>query len=374
MERWDAIVIGGGIAGVSAAAELAARSARVVVLERESQLAYHTTGRSAALYLENYGHPAIRPLSRASRTIFSSPPDGLTDGALFGEVRGALTVAEAGHEHELDEQLRSGAQAGTVVHRISVAEALDRVPVLRKELVVGALWEPDATDIDVAGTHQMYVRALRRAGAEIRTSTPVTGLDGGDGGWVVTSGTERFLGRMVVNAAGAWGDQVAALAGLKPVGLTPMRRTAFMVAGSADGADWPLVIGAGHDYYFKPDGSQLLCSPSEEEPDAPGDPRPREEDIALAIERINEVTTLAIRSVRSSWTGLRTFAPDRAMVIGPDPDAPSFHWLVGQGGTGIQTAPAAAMLMAGIALDGSPPDHLSHIDAPALSPGRFHFG
>lgn len=374
MDHWDVVVIGGGIAGVSAAAELATRSARVLLLERESQLAYHTTGRSAALYLENYGHPAIRPLSRASRSMFASPPPDVAEGPLFGEARGALTVGEAGHEGELDQQLLAGEASGTPVQRISAADAIARVPALRPEKVIGALWEPDATDIDVAGTHQMYVRSLRRSGGEIRTSMPVTGLRLQDGAWSVACGGDRLMARHVVDAAGAWGDQVAALAGLRPVGLTPMRRTAFMVAGSTEGLHWPLVIGAGHDYYFKPDGPQLLCSPSEEEPEEPGDPRPREEDIAFAIERINQVSKLGIRSVRSSWTGQRTFSPDRAMVIGPDPEAPSFHWLVGQGGTGIQTAPAAARLLAGLALDGSPPTDLAHVEVGALSPGRFHAG
>ncbi len=374
MERWDAVVVGGGIAGVAAAAELAAGSMRVLLVEQEPQLAFHTTGRSAALYLENYGHPAIRPLSRASRPVFGSPPPDVADGPLFGEVRGALTVAEEGHEEELDEQQRSGQEAGTVVHRLDPADAVRRVPALRPDRVVGALWEPDATDIDVSATHQMYVRLLRKAGGEVRTSTPVSALEHQGETWVLTAGEDRIRAARIVNAAGAWGDQVAGLAGLRPVGLTPMRRTAFMVGGPPDSEHWPLVIGAGHDYYFKPDGPQLLCSPSEEEPDLPGDPRPREEDIARAIERINDVTTLGIRSVRSSWTGQRTFAPDRAMVIGPDPEAPSFLWLVGQGGTGIQTAPAAARLLAGLAVRGTPPGDLAHVDVAALSPGRFNRG
>jgi D-arginine dehydrogenase len=367
MDRWDAVVIGGGIAGVSAAFELTQSGLRTTLLEMESQLAYHTTGRSAALYLENYGHPAVRPLSRASRPIFERP--AWADQPLIGEQRGAITVATSRQMEALARQEQEAAAAGTSTRMLTGEEAAALVPALRP--IEAALWEPGASDIDVAATHQMYVRGLRRNGGEIRTSSPVTGLAVDGDGWQLACDEDRLRTRFVVDAAGAWGDAVAGLAGVTPIGLTPMRRTAFMVTGPPGSSGWPLVIGAGHDFYFKPDGPQLLCSPSEEEPAEPGDPRPRETDIARAIERINEITTLDIRSVRSSWTGLRTFAPDRSMVIGEAPEAPGFFWLVGQGGTGIETAPAAAQLLASLVTRGEAPDHLAHVQLDALTPGRL---
>ena len=178
---------------------------------------------------------------------------------------------------------------------------------------------------------------------------------------------------MIVNAAGAWGDQVAALAGIPPVGLVPKRRTAFMVPGNNDAVDWPMVVESRQEFYFKPDGPQFLCSLAEEEPSEPTDPRPRMEDVALAIDRINTATTLAIRTVNSQWTGLRTFAPDRELVIGEEPTSPGFFWLVGQGGTGIQTSPGYGQLLAGLVTDGSAPQPLvdAGVDVAAYSPGRF---
>jgi D-arginine dehydrogenase len=369
METWDAVVVGGGIAGVSAGFELARAGWKTLILEMERQLAFHTTGRSAALYLENYGHPAVRPLSRASRPIFESPP--WAEHPLIGRRRGAITVATDSQLGELGRQAEEAAAAGTTTRMLTGEEAVELVPALRQDRVAAALWEPGAADLDVAGTHQMYVQGVRRHGGEIRRQAPVTGLVGDDGGWQVMCASRSLRTRVVVNAAGAWGDHVAELAGVPPVGLVPMRRTVFMVGSPPNAIDWPLVIGAGHDFYFKPDGPQLLCSPSEEEPAEPGDPRPHEEDIVLAIERINTVTTLDIRSVRSSWTGLRTFAPDRSMVIGEDPAASGFFWLVGQGGTGIETAPAAAQLLSSLVIDGVAPDHLAQVSLAALAPGRL---
>jgi D-arginine dehydrogenase len=216
--------------------------------------------------------------------------------------------------------------------------------------------------MDVAAIHQAYVRRLRSNGGTIATSREVTDLAAGPP-WRVVTPDGTWEADRVVNAAGAWGDEIAELAGLRPVGLVPKRRTAFMVTAPPESAEWPLVTDADHSFYFKPDGVQLLCSPADETPSEPVDARPEDVDIALAIERINEVTSLGIRSIRSSWAGLRTFAPDGSMVIGPDPDEPTFHWLVGQGGTGIQTAPAAAELLADLVIEGS--------TTTAFDPARF---
>lgn len=365
------LVVGGGIAGVSVAAALAPHAA-VTLVETEGSLAYHTTGRSAALYFENYGTPATRPLSRASLHYLRNPPPALVDAPLLAP-RGALTVAAADGLDLLEATHAEGISLGTTVERLTTEAALSLCPALRPESVAAALWEPEAADIDVAGLHQSMVRAARGGGVEILTGTELAGARRDGSGWTARVGDTLWRGGVIVNAAGAWGDVVADRCGVEPVGLTPMRRTAFMVHGEAAWAGWPMVVEVGHRWYFKPDGAQLLCSPAEENACEPGDPRPEEMDVALAIDRINQATTLAIRTVRSSWTGLRTFATDRTMVIGPDPDHSGLVWLVGQGGTGIQTAPAAGRLAAALALDLPIPGDLvdAGVDVAALSPSRF---
>lgn len=339
----DVLVVGGGIAGISAAYHLA--DLRTVLVEAAPQLAFHSTGRSAALFTENYGAPDVRPLTRASRRFLVDPPPGLVDGPLVG-ARGVLWVARTGHDGSLDLIEQEGRAAGSDGHRLTPAEAVAHVTVLKSDRLAGALLETRPMDIDVARLHQAFVRGFRRAGGTILTSSPVVEVTRTGRGWSVTAGSHHIAATAIVNAGGAWGDEVAALAGVAPVGLVPKRRTAFMVPGRTEWAKWPMVIDSRHQFYFKPDGPQLLCSPADETPAEPGDARPDPLDVAQAIERINEVTDLAIHTVRSEWAGLRTFAPDGSMVIGPDPSEPSFHWLVGQGGTGIQTAFAAGSLAA----------------------------
>jgi D-arginine dehydrogenase len=367
----DFVVIGGGIAGVSAAAHLAPHGS-VTLLEMERSLAYHTTGRSAALYVANYGGEGARPLAHASRPFLEMPPEGSADGSLLSD-RGLLWVADQGHEQLLGDMVRQGHETGAGATLVSQAEALSLVPSLRPDWVVGGLYEPGARDIDVAALHQAFVRIARKHGAEIRLAAPVTGLTRSTGGWRISIRAEVLETAVVVNAAGAWGDRVAAIGGIDPIGLQPMRRTAFMVPGNAAYAGWPMVVDVDEGFYFRPDGLQLLCSLAEETPSEPGDPRPDMEDVALAIERINQATTLGIRAVNSQWTGLRTFAPDRRLVVGEEPTAPGFFWLVGQGGTGIQTSPAYGALLACLVLGDALPADLTSagVDPEAYSPGRF---
>jgi D-arginine dehydrogenase len=368
----DVRVVGGGIAGVSAAAELAARGRSVVLVEAEPQLAYHTTGRSAALYFENYGHADVRGLSKASRRFFQSPPEGLADAPLLSP-RGALSIASSPKLARIEQWASDARVYGVQVEILDTSAAVEMVPALRPDAVAGAVLEPDAADMDVAGIHQAFVRMLRSHGGAIKTSAPVTGLLRRAGGWDVTAGESTYAADVIVNAAGAWCDAVAGTAGIDPVGLVPKRRTAFMVAAPAGSERWPLVAEVDHEFYFKPDGVQLLCSPADETPSAPCDARPEEIDIALAIERINRATSLDIRSIRSSWAGLRSFVPDGSMVIGFEPGVEGFFWLAGQGGTGIQTAPAAARLAAELICDGVVSDELASfgVDPAALSPARF---
>ncbi len=365
-------VIGGGIAGM-AVAHFLAPHARVVLLEQESSLAYHSTGRSAAQYFENYGVGPVRPLTRASRGFLEAPPTGLVEGPLMAP-RAALIVGRPDQRATLEATLAEGRTMNPSIAWLEPEDARRLCPALRPDRLLGAVLEPEAMDIDVAGLHQAFVRGMRREGGTILPSSPVTVIDRNAGGhWTLRAGNQLVEADVVVNAAGAWGDRVALLAGVAPVGLRPLRRTAFMVPGRSDARDWPLVVDADHDFYFKPDGSQFLCSPADETPSEPVDARPEEIDIALAIERINAATDLAIRTVRSAWAGLRTFAPDDAPVIGFEADVPGFFWLVGQGGTGIQTAPAAGQLAAALILGRDVPAELRRfgVEPEPLAPGRL---
>ena len=365
----DFIVIGGGIAGVSAAAQLAPLGS-VTLLETERTLAFHTTGRSAAMFVGNYGAEGSRPFALASYSFLESPPDGSVDAPLLSD-RGLLWISDETRLDHLRSIAREGDAAGAGSVLVDADEVLRLVPKLRTERVAAGLYEPNALDIDVAALHQAFVRIARRAGAELRLSSPVTGLARKGQGWLVSTPGGDLECTAVVNASGAWGDVVAGLAGIEPVGLQPMRRTAFMVPGDHSYAAWPFVVDVDQLFYFRPDSAQILCSLAEESPSPPLDPRPDMADVALAIERINEATTLDIRSVNSQWTGLRTFAPDREMVIGEEPTAPGFFWLVGQGGTGIQTAPAYGALIASQVLDSGLPPGLSGVDPAVTSPARF---
>lgn len=372
MTNPSVIVIGGGIAGVGAAYALAQTGSKVTLLEAESTLAYHSTGRSAALYFENYGAAANRALTTASRRFFDEPPPGLVDHPLL-ERRGALWIGTAEQDSSLRAHLAESDTSRQPGRWLGPLQACTLVPVLRSDYLIGAVLEPEALDLDVAGLHQAFVRGLRAAGGEIRHTTRAESLTRNANTWSIEAGNDTLAADVLVNAAGAWADAVAAMAGADPIGLEPRRRTAFMVPGNIAYRDWPLVGDTDNLFYFRPDGTQLLCSLAEEKISEPEDARPDELDIALAIDRINEATTIGIRSVRSSWTGLRTFAPDRAMVIGWDPRVEGFFWLAGQGGTGIQTAPAAGELTADLIIGDRPSAHLQGhgVDLAGLSPDRF---
>jgi D-arginine dehydrogenase len=283
-------------------------------------------------------------------------------------------VGRADQDAVIQQTLDEGRAINPTIREITVDEAARLFPPLRTEGLARAVLEPDSADIDVAALHQTFVRGFRRAGGTIVTGDPVRALEPDGDGWRVRHDGGEHHADVVVNAAGAWGDLVAASAGVAPVGLRPLRRTVFMVRSPyPDSAPWPLVADAEHGWYLKPDGPQFLCSLADETLSDPCDAKPLEEDVALAIERINAATTLGIRSVASTWAGLRTFAPDRAMVIGPDPLAPSFVWLVGQGGTGIQTAPGVGRLIADLVLTGRPGPTFdgTGLDLAALAPDRF---
>lgn len=353
----DVVVIGGGIAGVSAAAHLAPHR-RVVLLEAEAALAHHTTGRSAAQFLETYGGPVNRLLTVASRQAFTAPPAGTTDGPLL-TPRPLLAVGDESMLPALTDLALAGGSLVPDVRMVEREEALALCPALRPERVAAGVLEPGASDIDVMGLHQSFVRRVWRHDGEIVSSARVSGLDRVGGWWRVRTTDGDWRAPVVVNAAGAWADRLAALAGVRPVGVMPLRRTAFMVPGPERSRGWPLVNVVDETLYFKPEsGAQLLVSPADEGPSEACDARVDELDVARALDRLEEMTTLGARHVRATWAGLRTFVADRRPVIGPDEEADGFVWMVGQGGAGIQTAPAAGRLVASLVLDGAVPGDL----------------
>ncbi len=368
----EAIVVGGGIAGASAAFFLARAGAGVVLLEREPVLAHHTTGRSAALYLQNYGTSSVRRLTLASRDFLESPPAGLVEAALLAP-RPALEVGAPGEIDLVRSQARAATELVPSSRLLDPGEAVELCPVLRPQALSGAVLELGSSDIDVMALHAGFIRGLRRAGGRVRTSAGVVAVDPSAQGWRARTASETLSAPVLVNAAGAWADELAGLAGVAPAGLQPLHRTAFLATlpEGMNARGWPLVEDLGERWYFKPEGDGLLCSPADATPAPPGDARARDEDVALAIERINEVTTLGLRHVRSAWAGLRTFAPDRIPVVGPDPDAPGFVWLAGLGGFGIMTAPALGMLAAGEAF-GLPVD--PQLAAAGVDPGDYRIG
>ena len=370
-ESADIVVIGAGMAGASAAARLA-ESARVIVVEREDQPGYHSTGRSAALFSETYGPPPIRVLSRAGRAFYEDRAGGLCEHPVLS-ARGVLVVALPGQEPLLDETPPDPA-----VRRLDAAAACALVPVLRPEKVTAALHEPGAMDIDVHALHGAYLRLLRRQGGRLVTAAPVTALAHDGVAWTVATPAGRFAAPVVVNAAGAWADAVAALAGLPPLGIVPKRRTALIVAPPASLAiaAWPLTIDAAETGYFKPEAGKLLVSPADETPVAPSDVQPEDWDVARALERLVERTTLAVRRVERKWAGLRSFAADKVPVVGFDPLGPGFFWLAGQGGYGIQAAEGLARSAAMLAAGGGLPADIAAagLDPAALSPARFRGG
>jgi D-arginine dehydrogenase len=372
-ENADVIVIGAGIAGAAAAAHLAA-DRRVVLLERESQPGYHSTGRSAALFTETYGNRAIRILTSASRAFYEAWADGFANHPIL-TPRGALMFAMLGQEAALTAAWAELSADDPRVRRLDAAEARALVPVLRADSVIGAVHEPDSMDIDVHELHQGYLRRFRQRGGRLVIDAEVTALALADGGWTAATPAGDFTAPVVVNAAGAWADVVAGLAGLPPIGLAPKRRTVLTIAppAGADTSHWPMTLDIEENFYFKPDAGRLLVSPADETPMPPCDVQPDELDIAIAIDRLTRATTIEVMRVERKWAGLRSFVPDKTTVNGFDPLADGFFWLAGQGGYGIQTAEAMARCAASLIESGElPPDiRAAGLDAATLSPARF---
>jgi D-arginine dehydrogenase len=374
MTDFDFLIIGSGIAGASAAAFLAPR-ARVAVMERESAHGYHTTGRSAALYSPLYGNAAFRALTVASREFLTSPPEGFTPHPIL-TPRGVLYIASESQRESLAGVIDGAEALGIRIVPKTREEALALCPALRPEHLAAAVHEPDAMDIDVEALHQGYLRLARAGGATIRLDSELEALERRDGVWTGRlAGGELITTPVVIDAAGAWADVVAWRAGLAPIGLTPLRRTAFIV-DPPEGADvtrWPSVIDADEAFYFKPDAGRLLVSPCDETLSDPCDAWAEDLTIAECVERMQEAADVPVRRVLRSWAGLRTFAPDRSPVIGYDPQAEGFFWLAGQGGYGVQSSAAAGRTAAALALgEGMPADVAAlGLTADDISPARF---
>lgn len=328
------LIIGGGIAGISAGARLA-QLGRVTLLEAEPALAYHASGRSAALYEAEYGKASTISLARASRDAFMSVPDLLSP-------RGLLFVAGAGEEAVLAQDI-----AEINLTEITPLEAQSLVPVLDPAKVVAAGYHEASWDIDTDLMIQGYAKALR-ANGQIVTRAPVTAITRTGTGWEVEAGGKHYAARNLVNAAGAWADEIARLAGIAPLGLVPKRRSMARVA-APDGHDpktWPMTMGAGETWYMKPDAGALLISPADETPVEPHDAWADDMDLAEGIARWEALVTTPVERMIANWAGLRTFAPDGNLVLGPDRGDPAFVWSAGQGGYGFLTAPAASQLVA----------------------------
>ena len=358
-ERFDFAIVGAGIAGASLAAGLAPHG-RVALIEAEDRPGYHATGRSAAFWTESYGGPRVQPLTTASHAF-------LSQHGLLTE-RGALTLARAGEAQELAAFIAEFRKLGVRVDALDRAELEARLPGLKPEWQLGA-YEPDCCDIDVAGLHQLWLAQGQRLGAELLCRAQMVAARHGADGWHIALADGREIAaRVLINAAGAWADPVAEAAGVAPLGMAPLRRTvAQLRMEQLVPANLPLTLGLDGSFYFKPEAGKLWLSPHDETPSAPCDAAPDELDVALAIDRFEAVLDWQVDAVEHRWAGLRTFSPDRLPVYGFDPSARDFFWFAGQGGFGIQTAPAAAELALGLLLD----QPQGRVDPAPYSPARF---
>lgn len=378
MQTWDVAIVGAGMAGASLAWELTRAGVSVLLLERESQPGYHSTGRSAALFIETYGTEAIRALTRASRAFYEAPPAGFADTPIL-TPRGVAYVASS------DEQAELAALRAELQPNAPDLQALDRealiglLPCLRPEVITEGLLDPGAADIDVHALHQGYLRGVRQQGGTLRCDSEVQGLRREGGRWLLQLPQGATVAaRRVVNAAGAWADVLAHRAGAATVGLVPKRRTAFTfpVPAGMDAAHWPAAIGVAENWYFKPDAGQLLGSPANADPVQPHDVIAEELDVAMAISHIEAVSQLTIRRPTHTWAGLRSFVADGEFVIGKDDAPEGLFWLAAQGGYGIQSAAGYALLARNLLL-GEPFDErlraqgITPAMATRLAPARF---
>jgi D-arginine dehydrogenase len=365
-QDFDIAVIGAGMAGATAAAFLSAGK-RVALIEAEEVAGYHTTGRSAAIWIQNYGPADVRALTRLSRAFYENPPAGFSDVPLIRRRTVLLLASDA----QLPD-LEAAIATGQGIRRATIAEAHALVPALRPGYLAGAAMEEDAFDMDVAAIHQGFLRMLRANGGLLGLRNRAGRIEKRGDMWEVeTASGTVFRTPVVVNASGAWGDHVATIAGATPLGLQPCRRTAAIIDPSPfDVSDWPMIVDVAEGWYARPEArTRLMVSPADATPTYPHDVQPEELDVAIGIDRMQQALDIPVRRVEHSWAGLRTFTPDGSLAFGWDPRVAGFFWCVGQGGYGIQTAPAAGRFVADLVLGLDAGEAASL--APDVAPGRF---
>ena len=369
----DIVIIGAGIAGASAAYALAPH-ARVIVLEREERPGYHSTGRSAALFSATYGNAPVRALARAGRTFLESPPPGFVTHPILSP-RGSLVYGDPEQRDALAARCDDWRATGTEVRLLSGAEVRALVPPLPKTVAEVGILEPGARDIDVDALHQGFLRGAKASGATFMTNAELRGAEFGGGSWRLVTSAGELRAPVLVNAAGAWADDVARIAAVAPIGIQPLRRTAVIFECTRFGGpqSWPMAVNAGETLYFKSDAGRFLASPADQTPSPPCDAQPEELDVATLIDRLERETLFEVKRLTAKWAGLRSFAADRTPVCGFDPRHPAFFWLAGQGGYGIKTSPALSALAAALILRRGVPAALAdeEVDPRALAPARL---
>ncbi|NVD42365.1 FAD-binding oxidoreductase [Ensifer sp. HO-A22] len=373
MREFDVAIIGGGIAGLSLAYFLAPHRT-VAIIEREDGLGYHSTGRSAAEFVLRYNAPEVCKLAAISKAFFDQPPAGFSDVPLLKQ-RGGVMIANAEKAARLETVFAEERVANADLKRLTVDEAVALVPILRREYVAGAFYDPNFWDIEVENLMQGYLRGARRHGAEVIERSDIIAPRRDADGWVLSTSAGEIRAQVIVNAAGGWADPVASLFGVDPVSIVPHRRTAITVdlPAEIDALTLPEINEIDEDFYMKPEGGRLLASPADATPCEPTDVQPEEIDVAWAAHYVEEATTVPVRRIFKSWAGLRSFSPDRLPVIGYAKDRPDFFWLAGQGGYGILTSPALGALAANLLIGGPAPESFAAngLDATIFGPERF---
>ncbi len=370
--NYDVAIVGAGMAGASIAAEIADHCS-VILLEAEDQPGHHSTGRSAAFWTESYGGPKIQPLTTASFDFLNDPPSSFSETGFLTKRR-AVNIARSDETHLVEDFMAEFAGSGVEMIPLDRSGIEANVPNVKPGWVK-AVYEPKCCDIDVAGLHMAYLRSAKCKGVTLSCKSPVEKIEKVDGAWAITSRGNIIRAAKIINAAGAWAGEIAKLAGALPIDIQPMRRTMVQLSTNPPStSDMPLVVALDGSFYFKPEaGGSYWLSPHDETPVDPCDAAPEEWDVAVAIDRFQSIMDVEIRSVTRKWAGLRSFAPDRLPVYGFDPLEPDFFWFAGQGGIGIQTAPAAAKLAKSLFLDMEREEPVRSLDAAYYNPARFAF-
>ncbi|PPR29843.1 MAG: FAD-dependent catabolic D-arginine dehydrogenase DauA [Alphaproteobacteria bacterium MarineAlpha9_Bin1] len=342
----DFLVVGAGIAGSSAAYRLS-KHGKVIILEKESVPGYHTTGRSAAFFTENYGNAKIRAITRASRNFLESPPECFGNNKLMQDSGGSLFISNKDQNYAIERELAYAKSNKTNVFEISQSEALGIVPVIKKEYIHRALIEPDGKTIDVDLIHQGFLKGFKNNEGKIVLNAEVTNIEKNNNKWKIITREGSYSASYIINAAGAWGDEIGKIASCNTLGLTPKRRTVIIFKHTKDirTYDWPVVIDIEDKFYFKPEAGKILASPADETDSPPCDAQPEEIDIALTVDRIENATEFKINTIDHKWAGLRSFLPNRSPAVFEDPIQKGFFWLIGQGGYGIMTSPAISKII-----------------------------